>query len=68
MEKGDEPYGAGANILLRWPYVVQSSDRTIIVLGYSFSLDLLTAGLRAGHICLRTLFSLQVALRNSSSS
>ena len=55
MQKAGEPYGAGANILLRWPYAVRIFDRTVTVLGYSFSLEVLAAGLRAGRICLRTL-------------
>lgn len=55
MQKAGELYGAGANILLRRPYVVQTSDRTITVFGHSFSLEVLAAGLRAGRICLRTL-------------
>jgi len=55
MQKAGEPYGAGANILLRRSYVDRTFDRTVNVLGYSFSLEVLTAGLRAGRICLRTL-------------
>jgi hypothetical protein len=55
MQKAGEPYGAGANILLGRPYVVKTFDRTVTVLGYSFSLEVLAAGLRAGRICLKTL-------------
>jgi hypothetical protein len=55
MQKAGEPYGAGVNILLRWPYVVRTFERTVTVFGYSFSLEVLAAGLRAGRICLRTL-------------
>ena len=55
MQKAGEPYGTEANILLRRPYVVRTFDRTVTVLGHSFSLEVLAAGLSASRICLRTL-------------
>jgi len=53
MQKAGEPYGTEANILLRWPYVVRTSDMTVTVLGYSFSLEVLAAGLMAGPYLLK---------------